>query len=271
MSSTSITCRVCGEHAEYLFNKLILNRHQVEYFRCMSCGHVQTEEPFWLEEAYREPNFRRDTGLVDRCLWTAQTTVALAHRLRIGPHEVCVDWGGGTGLFTRICRDHGMNFYYQDRYATNVFARGFEFPEDSPSSNVVLLTAFEVMEHLPNPATDIRDLLQLRPQYLLFSTLLYRGEDPSWWYFLDNGQHVAFFTRRSLGLIAAQNGYHLLTDNRDLHIFARQRFRQGILGSCRQHRERLSARYRKRHGSRIWSDFELLGRALKMPGEDHPA
>src|SRR3954447_12252946 len=119
MSTPSAPCRVCGTQAQFFFSKQILGKHQVSYFKCGNCGHVQTEQPYWLPEAYREPAWKIDVGMADRCVWTAQTTVALAGKLGIGPQEACLDWGGGTGLFVRLCRDHGMNYFYSDRYAQN--------------------------------------------------------------------------------------------------------------------------------------------------------
>src|SRR5436189_1832055 len=86
-------CRVCGAATQFFFSKLILGKHQVAYFKCHACGHAQTESPYWLEEAYRSPASRLDVGMADRCIWTAQTTVALALRLGIGPEEPCLDWG----------------------------------------------------------------------------------------------------------------------------------------------------------------------------------
>jgi len=262
MSAPDIPCRVCGESASFLFRKRVLSRVEAAYFRCGACGQVQTEEPYWLDEAYQNLNYQRDTGIVDRCLWTALTTVALGYRLKIGGDETCLDWGGGTGLFARICRDFGMNFFYQDRYADNVFARGFEFADAPTSSGITLLTAFEVLEHFPDPARDILELFRLDPQYILLSTMLYAGEGADWWYFSEDGQHVAFYTRRSLEVIAKRHGYYFLSDDSHLHMFSKRPLNNRILGACRKSRERLSARYRNRYGSRIVSDFEHIRETL---------
>ena len=195
----STACRVCGNNAEFFFEKRILGKYDVAYFKCENCGQVQTEEPHWLEEAYRDRDSKLDVGMADRCVWTAQTTVAFAWRLKIAPNAPCLDWGAGTGLFVRLCRDYGMNFFYFDRYPRNVFARGFEA---NPSNKKwTCVSAFEVAEHFPNPSEDFGELFRLSPRYIVFSTLLYNGEAPDWWYFTDNGQHVAFYTRRSLELI----------------------------------------------------------------------
>ena len=260
VTPAKISCRVCGEVTEPFFNKLILGKHQVAYFKCLACGHVQTEQPHWLEEAYRGPASKLDVGMADRCIWTAQTTVALARRLDIGPEAPCLDWGSGTGLFVRLCRDYGMNFFYSDPYAANVFAAGFERDAGNPPPNWACVTAFEVAEHLPDPLNNFGELFKLSPKYVLFSTLLYSGQAADWWYFTNNGQHVAFYTRHSLEIIAGHYGYRLASNNCDLHLFSRDRVRDGILDSCRKSREKQSARYRKKHGSRILSDFQQVMR-----------
>jgi hypothetical protein len=258
-----VPCRVCGEQAQPFFTKLILAKHQVPYFKCVACGQVQTEQPYWLAEAYRGSGSRLDVGMADRCLWTALTTVALARRVGIGPEEPCLDWGAGTGLFVRFCRDYGMNFFYSDPYAENIFARGFELDKTNPPPAWACVTAFEVAEHLPSPLKDFGELFALSPRHILFSTLLYCGQAADWWYFTDNGQHVAFYTRHSLEHIGRRYGYNLASNNCDLHLFSRERIPDRWLDSCRKARERQAARYRRRHGSRIAGDFEVVSRELK--------
>jgi Methyltransferase domain len=264
-NSPTAPCRVCGQSAQFFFSKSISGRHEVKYFKCPACGQVQTEEPYWLEETYRNADFQRDVGMADRCLWTAQTMVALAHRLGLGPAEPCLDWGAGTGLFVRLCRDYGLNFLYTDPYAQNVFARGFEWKAQGPQPAWACVTAFEVAEHFPHPPANFDGLFRLAPRFLLFSTLLYLDQGPDWWYFGGDGQHVAFYTRRSLEFIGSRHGYHLASNNCDLHLFSRERIPDRILDSARKSRVKLADRYRKKHGSRILSDFEHVTRLLDNP------
>jgi hypothetical protein len=256
MSTPSAPCRVCGNEAQFFFSKLILGKHQVSYFKCGNCGHVQTEQPYWLADAYREPAWKIDVGMADRCVWTAQTTVALGRKLEIDANEACLDWGAGTGLFVRLCRDHGMNYFYSDRYAQNIFASGFE--AEPSANNWTLISAFEVAEHLPNPMEDFGEVLKLQPKYVLFSTLLYDGQGADWWYFTNTGQHVAFYTRRSLEVIGEKFGYQLASNDCDLHLFSRERMKDSVLDWARKHREKESAKYRKKFGSRILPDFEKM-------------
>lgn len=258
------TCRICEAATEPFFTKLILGKHQVAYFKCPSCGQVQTEKPYWLEEAYRDSPTKLDVGMADRCIWTALTTVALARKLGIGPEESCLDWGAGTGLLVRLCRDHGMNYFYSDPYAVNVFAAGFEVDQKKPTPDWACVTAFEVAEHLPDPLVNFGDLFKLSPRHILFSTLLYSGQAADWWYFNDAGQHVAFYTRRSLEFIARRYGYHLASNDCDLHLFSRERVRDSLLDACRKSREKQAARYRKKHGSRVLEDFEYVKNQMKL-------
>jgi len=87
-----------------------------------------------------------------------------------------------------------MNFFYSDPYAVNVFASGFEWDPKNPPANWAWVTAFEVAEHLPDPLQNFGELFKLSPKHILFSTLLYSGQAADWWYFTNNGQHVAFYT-----------------------------------------------------------------------------
>ena len=59
-------------------------------------------------------------------------------------------------------------------------------------------------EHFPDPLKSFGELFQLQPRYILFSTTLYAGEGPDWWYLGEDGQHVAFYTRRSLEISAGR-------------------------------------------------------------------
>jgi hypothetical protein len=266
MNAADSKCRVCGMPARPFFHKRLMGKHDVQFERCAACGQIQTEPPYWLEEAYANLSFRRDVGMVDRCLWTAKTTVAFAHALGIGPQEPCLDWGAGTGMFVRLCRDSGMNFFYSDRYAKNIFADGFEAPPGTAPGHYRLVTAFEVVEHFPDPRLNFDEILRLRPEYFLFSTQLYRDQGPDWWYFSEDGQHVAIYTRESLSTLARAHGYHLASDGCDLHLFSLTPLSDRLLDKARRKRDRWSESYKKRHGSRLLPDFEFIKR---LPAEPH--
>ena len=48
-----MNCTICGSNlAEPAFTGRILAKYDTGYFHCRECGHLQTESPFWLKEAY---------------------------------------------------------------------------------------------------------------------------------------------------------------------------------------------------------------------------
>jgi hypothetical protein len=52
-SATSLpdNCRVREERMAYFGEAIVLTKHRVQYFRCDKCGFIQSEAPYWLEEA----------------------------------------------------------------------------------------------------------------------------------------------------------------------------------------------------------------------------
>ena len=54
-------CRCCSKDlSSQIFSAKVLNRN-VEYFDCINCGYVQTQEPLWLEEDYESAIDNKDT------------------------------------------------------------------------------------------------------------------------------------------------------------------------------------------------------------------
>lgn len=259
----SIPCRVCGAASLYCFERTLKGRLVIHYYKCPGCGHAQTEAPTWLAETYREATFELDVGMAFRSLWTAQTTGALAWKLNVDPATPSLDWGGGTGLFVRFCRDFGLNYFYLDPYSENIFARGFEFDRASAPPELAFVSAFEVAEHFPEPVTNFGELFALRPRHVIFSTTLYQGQGADWWYFGEDGQHVAFYTRRSLEIVGEKHGYHLASNGLDLHLFSRDKVSDHLLKTCRKKRVKYSDKYASKHQSRMGPDFEEIVRRYR--------
>jgi hypothetical protein len=117
-------------------------------------------------------------------------------------------------------RDYGFDFYWIDAHCENMFARGFE-ADPSWGTQYELLTAFEVMEHLPHPILEIERMLKLSKN-VLFSTRPLPRNTPNlddWWYYaLDHGQHVSFFTRKALSVMADRFNLKIYTDGFYLHL-----------------------------------------------------
>ncbi len=115
-------CRICASPSSPFGTARLLDRHDVQYFRCPACGFVQTEEPYWLDEAYAEAITRTDLGLVAR-----NQGFSVLSRAVIGAFFQSegrfLDYGGGYGLFVRTMRDLGFDFRLYERQCPNLFAR----------------------------------------------------------------------------------------------------------------------------------------------------
>lgn len=217
-------CHICSSPARAWGQATVLEKYPVQYYQCERCGFIQTEPPYWLDEAYSEAITRSDLGLVTRNVVLARTTQSIVLAF-FNQQARYVDYGGGYGMFVRLMRDAGFDYYRLDKYCANLFAAGFD-ADESGRSRYELLTAFEVFEHLAQPLAEIQKMLSLS-RNLLFSTRLAPSPAPdlnTWWYYgLDHGQHVAVYTRQSLGLLARQFGLNFYSDNRTLHLLTEKR------------------------------------------------
>jgi hypothetical protein len=189
----------------------------VQYFKCPDCGFIQTEQPYWLDEAYRNVIAPSDVGAVSRASSLAETTAHYISLLFNGNGRF-LDYGGGYGLFVRMMRDKGYDFLWYDKFAKNLLAKGFEAQDGEPFE---LVTAFEVLEHLYDPLAEMEKILRFS-RSLLFSTLIVPTPCPmpeKWSYYaLETGQHVSLYSLRSLQTLAEKSGLRLYSTGGYLHL-----------------------------------------------------
>lgn len=204
------------------FSAQILKKYKVSYFTCSTCGFIQTEFPYWLDEAYSSAISSADTGIMMRNLSLVAKVSGLLY-FYFDKNGSYLDVAGGCGIFTRLMRDFGFDYYWDDLYCENFVARGFEFQKCK--NKISAVTAFEVMEHIHNPISFIQEKMeQSNSQTLIFTTELYPDNKiPSedWWYYMFNtGQHISFYSKKTFEKIAENlglnfysiNGLHILTD-----------------------------------------------------------
>ena len=210
-----VTCRLCGAGTTWAFNGVMLSKYEVAYHTCTGCGSLQTEPPHWLNEAYSDPTARIDPGAARR---TLDCFVLVDIVARLFKCRTLLDFGGNTGFLCRLLRDRGYSAYSFDRHVTPTYVPQFV---GSPADRYDLLSAFEVIEHFDHPASELDQIFAARPKIVLASTELYLGQAADWWYLAPaEGQHVFFYSRRAIGLIAARYGYDVMIGTRFL-LFSR--------------------------------------------------
>lgn len=238
---------------------MILDKFEAGYWECTTCGYLQTDEPHWLDEAYGRSINASDTGLVERNLVLSRFASSLFGTLfdRGGKY---LDYAGGWGLFVRIMRDIGFDFYWADKYSDNLMACGFEGKTKDAWYEAV--TAFEVFEHFVDPADELLKLSALSDTILL-STELYGDSPPNpmdWDYYgLSHGQHIGFFGLRTLRYIAATGGWRLWTNGRNIHLLTKRSLPGPLVGLVEiLGRLGLARMTRMTMRSRTYSDWDRL-------------
>jgi len=266
-----MNCPICESSASPIFSAVILGKLKATFYYCERCGYLFTPDPCWLEAAYSEAISEIDTGLVMRNISIAEKLACvlywfLGHRGK-GRY---VDVAGGYGLLTRIMRDYGFDFYWKDKYCDNLFARGFEV--ENTSGPFYAVTAIEVLEHLEDPVGFIKEtLLAAKSDTFIFTTELFQGPPPAparWWYYsFETGQHISFFQRRTLEIIADKLQMRLASAG-GIHVFSRQALDERLLSLCTVRFQGLLIRLIRRYlPSRAMKDHELLVAELRRKRE----
>ena len=216
-------CKICSANASIFSETKILNKYDIKYYQCYSCGFIQTEEPYWLEESYSEVINRSDIGLLSRNIELVKITKVLISFF-FDRNAKFIDYGAGYGVFVRLMRDNGIKFYWKDAYCENLFAKDFEAIKSDEKYQA--LTAYEVFEHLVNPKEEIEKML-LYSDSILFSTYLLPPNNPKpgeWWYYaVDHGQHVSIYTKKSIGIIAQKYGLNFYSNGKNIHLLTKKK------------------------------------------------
>ncbi len=216
-----MNCKICGSKTEKVFRKKILFKYDIDYYHCTHCEFLQTEKPYWLEESYNSPINYSDTGIIMRNQSLSKAT-ALVLYFCFGKNLKYLDYAGGYGLFTRMMRDMGFDYYWHDPYTKNLVSRGFEY--DS-MQDIAAISTFESFEHFEDPLTEIEKMLAISPN-IIFSTQLLPEPLPKpheWWYYaFDHGQHIAFYRKKTLEWIADKYDLHFYSI-KSFHMFSKKK------------------------------------------------
>ena len=89
-------CKICGTDVNQYDQAIIMGKFDVSYFECPNCGFVQTEEPYWMTEAYSSAITSSDIGLVQRNISLSLKLDYIFRR--------CFSFSNGGGHFFRLWR-----------------------------------------------------------------------------------------------------------------------------------------------------------------------
>ena len=256
-------CKICKKEADPLFNALVLGKYDVKYYSCIHCGFVFTKEPYWLNEAYKNAINLNDTGLMQRNLHFSRVLSTVLYFL-FDAKAKYLDYAGGYGIFTRLMRDNGFDFYWSDPYCENILVKGFEC-ENANTKSFLLLSAFEVFEHLVDPLESIEKMFKIADN-IVFSTELVPTPTPGkndWWYYsFEHGQHVAFYKPETLEFIARRFNVNFYSAS-GIHIFSKRKINKTLLKIVTATgRYGLPILIRRRLKSKVWYDYLYLKKLM---------
>ncbi len=217
-------CPVCSKDTVHFESALIMGKYDGHFRRCPYCSFIFAENPLWLDEAYNSAISASDVGLVDRNIWFSRVARTMVPLL-CDVDGKFLDYGGGTGLFTKLMRDAGYDWYSYDRYCNNSCAEGFTVDIEN-GGTYELVTAVELFEHIAEPVQIISILKKLSSNILFTTKLLPEPPPPLavWWYYgLEHGQHISFYGIRSLQILVENAGMHLSSSGNNLHLFSRKK------------------------------------------------
>ena len=253
-------CRACGSKSRFIQKGKLIGIC-VSYFECPICAYIQTEAPFWLDQAYSEAINDSDTGIMVRN--QANARIVLATLLMLGKFdETIVDFAGGYGILVRLLRDYGINALWSDRYCKNLLARGFEYSDEK----ALIVTAFEAFEHFVDPAEELDRMLSIAPNVLLSTEII---ADPApkqedWWFYgKEHGQHIGFFRVKTLQKLAQKRGRYVVSNGTSYHLITDKPVNQSMWKLLIRFNKIMPLIMRRKLISKVWEDHNLMAGEYK--------
>lgn len=235
MLATTAACKICGGRAS-LFGVVDFNRScedwrevffplsgvPIYYRRCAECKFLFTDAfDDWSIEEFKTLIYNDDYKLIDPEYESARArgnADAVARLWGAVKSEIRVlDYGGGNGTFSAVLRDAGFP-------VAVTFDPMVAEHATPPEGKFDLVTSFETIEHLPDPAATIASILQFaaEPGIIFFTTTLQPADIEkqrlNWWYAAPRNGHVSLFSQDALKRAWGRHGYRVATIAANFHF-----------------------------------------------------
>ena len=210
------TCQICASSTEKIASipfdvaqdgqnspSLALKETPIDYFQCPSCGHVfapwliaQSKE--WLSQHIYNADYPKyDADYLDAESGRVKNQQnALVYGYHFARKSIRhLDYGSGDGRLSSKLNAVGFRSESYDPFSSPCL----------PSGKFNLITAFEVIEHVPDPHGFIEALSGFMddPCLIRIGTIPNDGEDiGSWWYANPRVGHLNMFSIRSMMTLA---------------------------------------------------------------------
>lgn len=231
------SCPVCGGRTQALdvvdFNKsceeargkfLPLSGVPIYYFMCDACGFSFSPEIYqWSFEDFERYIYNDEYKAVDPDYSAVRPTAnAKGLQSMFGVNGAGIrhlDYGGGDGFLSRALVASGWDSTSYDPFvdhSTHIETLG----------KFKLITVFEVFEHVPDVHALVSNLSLLIEEdgLIIFTTLLSDGQLApaqriTWGYASPRNGHISLFSQKSLGVLAASQGFQFQSFSEGIHVF----------------------------------------------------
>lgn len=235
VSAVSSSCKICGGAAELYgvvdFHKscaeaqgvrLPLSGVPIYYRRCKTCAFLFTDAfDDWDHDQFKRYIYNDGYLVVDSDYVSARPRANAEAVARLwDAHKAetrVLDYGGGNDVFCAVLRERGFPVALTYDPMTPEYAR-------RPEGKFDLVTCFETLEHMPDPAAGIALVLEhvAEPGLVFYSTLAQPADFEkyglAWWYVGPRNGHVSIFSKRALTLAWGRYGYRTVSFNDDVHL-----------------------------------------------------
>jgi glycosyltransferase involved in cell wall biosynthesis len=198
-------CRLC-DGTTILRPELDHLYDDIQYLECERCQALQTITPYWIANEKINNGNSLDTGIAQRSYLMAAITQSIITAIGVSMDSPCLDIGGGGGLFCRLMRDQGWNFFTYDPFEQARFAKSYEV--DALIKGFVVVTIIETASEFEDPLNEWKGIFAIAPEIIIMSTELYQGDATSLIPLLGANREKNFiYSETTIDLLANSFGY----------------------------------------------------------------